>query len=318
MIISASYKTDIPAFYGEWFINRLRAGYCKMVNPWNRKQIISVPLDRQSVDGIVFWTKNVGPFVDRLKEVRQEGYPFIVQYTINNYPKALEFSVVNARRSVETFRRLAEEYGPKACVWRYDTIVVSTETPLDFHRRNFASLCRDLEGATDEVVISFVHFYDKTLRNMNRAAQEFHFKWEDPPALTKQELATEMVTMAAARGMRLSICSQPDFLVPGAVEARCIDATRLGQIAGKPILAELKGGRKECGCFASRDIGEYDTCPHGCVYCYAVLRRKLAQQRYHDHDPNSEFLFPVAEVTEQPVEKNVPKQRSLFDDDSNN
>jgi hypothetical protein len=318
MIISASYKTDIPAFYGKWFMNRLRAGYCKMVNPWNRKQIIRVPLERQTVDGIVFWTKNVGPFVDCLKEVRQEGYPFIVQYTINNYPKDLEFSVANARRSVETFRRLAEEYGPKACVWRYDTIVVSSVTPLDFHLRNFASLCQQLEGATDEVVISFVHFYDKTLRNMNRAAQEFHFEWEDPPALTKQELATEMVAMAAASGMRLSICSQPDFLVPGAIEARCIDATRLEQIAGKPILAELKGGRKECGCFASRDIGEYDTCPHGCVYCYAVLRRKLAQQRYHDHDPNSEFLFPVEEVTEQPVEKNVPKQRGLFDDDSNN
>src|SRR5688572_1412574 len=109
MIISASYKTDIPAFYGEWFMNRLRAGYCKMVNPWNRKQIIRVPLERQAVDGIVFWTKNVGPFVDNLKEIGKRGYPFIVQHTINNYPKALEFSVVNAGRSVDTFRRLAGE-----------------------------------------------------------------------------------------------------------------------------------------------------------------------------------------------------------------
>jgi hypothetical protein len=315
MIISASYKTDIPSFYGDWFMNRLRAGYCKMVNPWNRKQVIRVSLERHAVDGIVFWTKNVGPFIESLREVHQRAYPFIVQHTINNYPKALEFSVVNARRGVENFQRLAEEYGPKTCVWRYDTIVISSETPLDFHRRNFACLCQDLEGTTDEVVISFVHLYHKTLRNMNWAAKEFHFSWEDPSAQTKQDLATEMVAMAAASGIRLSICSQPDFLVPGAIEARCIDAARLEQVAGKPILADLRGGRKECGCFASRDIGEYDTCPHGCVYCYAVLRRRLAQRRYHEHDPKSEFLFPVGGGPDELKAEDAPKQRHLFEDD---
>lgn len=318
MIISASYKTDIPAFYGKWFMNRLRAGYCKMVNPWNRNQIIRVPLERHAVDGIVFWTKNIGPFVDSLKEVNERGYPFIIQYTINNYPKSLEFSVVNANRSVENFKRISGEYGAKTCVWRYDTIVISSETPNDFHRRNFATLCRSLEGTTDEVVISFVHFYDKTLRNMNWAANEFGFEWEEPPAESKQELATEMVAMAAENGMRLSICSQPDFLVPGAVEARCVDAGRLEAIAGKPIPAELKGGRKECGCFASRDIGEYDTCPHGCVYCYAVRQRKLAQRRFHEHDPESEFLFPVTTSTDQQVKRSSSEQLTLFDDESQN
>ncbi|HMO85580.1 MAG TPA: DUF1848 family protein, partial [Lacipirellulaceae bacterium] len=124
MIISASYKTDIPAFYGKWFMNRLHAGYCKMVNPWNRKQVIRVSLARHDVDGIVFWTKNIGPFVDDLAEVHRLGFPFIVQHTINGYPKALEFSVVNAPRSVENFRRLSEEYGADVCVWRYDTIVL--------------------------------------------------------------------------------------------------------------------------------------------------------------------------------------------------
>jgi hypothetical protein len=316
MIISASYKTDIPAFYGKWFMNRLHAGYCKMVNPWNRKQIIRVSLARGDVDGIVFWTKNIGPFVDDLAEVHRLGFPFIVQHTINGYPKALEFSVVNASRSVETFRRLSEEYGADVCVWRYDTIVLSSETPLDFHRRNFAALCRELEGTTNEVVISFVHLYQKTLRNMNQAAEQFGFQWEDPPPQTKLELASEMVAMANASGMRLSICSQPDFLVPGAVEARCVDAERLERVAGKPILAELRGGRKECGCFASRDIGEYDTCPHGCVYCYAVLRRRLALRRYHEHDPESEFLFPTA-VADQSDQPDEDHQRRLFDNDAN-
>ncbi len=311
MIISASYKTDIPTFYGDWFINRLRAGYCKMVNPWSRNQVIRVSLERRDVDGIVFWTKNITPFIHHLTDVHERGFPFVIQHSINAYPKALEFSVVNARRSVSALRQLAEQYGPRVCVWRYDTVVVSSLTPLDFHRNNFEALCRDLEGATDEVVISFVHLYQKTLRNMNWAAAEFGFEWEDPPTETKRQLASEMVEMAKARGMKLAVCAQRDFLVPGAADARCIDAERLEAVAGKPIRAELRGGRKECGCFASRDIGDYDTCPHGCVYCYAVVNRQLAQKRFHRHDPNAEFLFPV-QVQELAHDQANEQQSGLF------
>jgi len=290
MIISASYKTDIPTFYGEWFMNRLRAGYCKMINPYSRAQI-RVSLLPENADGFVFWTKNIGPFLKHLPEVRERDFPFIVQHTINGYPRSLEYAVVNAKKSVEHLHRLCEEYGPKVPVWRYDTVVLSSETPLDFHRRNFESLCCQLEGATDEVVISFVNFYKKTLRNMEWAAREFDFTWEDPSSETKRQLVSEMVQVAESRGMRLSVCSQRDFIVPGAHDARCIDAERLEAVAGHRIHADQRGNRKECGCFASRDIGDYDTCPHGCVYCYAVLNRQLAQKRYTAHDPSSEFLF---------------------------
>lgn len=315
MIISASYKTDIPTFYGEWFMNRLRAGYCKMVNAWNRKQIIRVSLDQQDVDGIVFWTKNIAPFLSHLREVRGRGFPFVIQYTINGYPRELEYSVVNADRSVQHLRRVSEEYGPRVCVWRYDTIVISSLTPADFHLRNFESLCRALEGATDEVVISFAHLYKKTLSNMNWAAREFGFTWEDPAPDVKRDVAMQLVEIAKAHGMQLSVCAQRDFVVPGAVDARCVDAGRLEELGGRPIKADLRGGRKECGCFASRDIGEYDTCPHGCVYCYAVLRRKLAQRRYREHDPNSEFLFPVAETQESKATPGVEQPRLFGDAD---
>jgi hypothetical protein len=176
-------------------------------------------------------------------------------------------------------------------VWRYATIVISSETPIDFHRRNFESLCRQHPGATDEVVISFVHLYKKTLRNMEWAAQAFGFSWEDPSPDAKRKLASEMVQIASSHGMRLSVCSQRDFIVPGAHDARCVDAERLEAVAGRRIRADQRGNRKECGCFASRDIGDYDTCPHGCVYCYAVLNRELAQQRFKEHDPTGEFLF---------------------------
>lgn len=290
MIISASYKTDIPTFYGEWFMNRLRAGYCKMINPYNRATI-RVSLLPGDADGIVFWTKNVGPFMRHLPEVRQRGLPFVVQHTINGYPRTLEYAVVNPMKSVENLHRLRDQFGPRVPVWRYDTIVVSSETPIDFHRRNFESLSRQLRGATDEVVISFVHLYKKTLRNMEWAAKDFGFSWEDPSSDAKRKLASEMVQMADSQGMRLSVCSQRDYIVPGAHDARCIDAERLEAVAGRRIRADQRGNRKECGCFASRDIGDYDTCPHGCVYCYAVKNRELAQKRFAEHDPRGEFLF---------------------------
>lgn len=304
MIISASYKTDIPTFYGTWFMNRLRAGYCRMVNAWNRNQIIRVSLDRSDVDGFVFWTKNLGPFLPHLREVRDRGFPFVVQYTINGYPRTFEQAVVDSRRSVEHVRWLAEECGPRACVWRYDTIVISSLTPVDFHLQNFERLCGELVGATDEVVISFVHLYKKTLQNMERAAKTLGFQWQDPSLETKRDLATRFVGIARAHGMQLSICAQRDHLVPGAADAHCIDAQRLEDISGRSIRAELRGGRKECGCFASRDIGEYDTCPHGCVYCYAVLRRQLAQRRYREHDPESEFLFRPSDPIPQDTARN--------------
>jgi hypothetical protein len=291
LIISASYKTDIPAFYGEWFMNRIRAGFCKMVNPYNG-QIYRVDLSQDVVDGFVFWTKNIGPFMPRLHEVKSSGYTFIVQYTINGYPRSLEFSVVDASRSIEYMKRICGEYGARVAVWRYDTVVFSSETPIDFHRRNFESLAKALEGTTDEVVISFAQIYKKTLRNMNWAARESGFTWEDPPDQIKFNLASELAQIAKTYGMQLSMCAQRQFIAPGVVDAHCVDCQRLSQIAGRLILAKQKGNRPDCGCFASKDIGEYDTCPHGCVYCYAVQNRKLAQQRFKEHDPNSEFLFP--------------------------
>ncbi len=313
MIISASYKTDIPTFYGDWFMNRLRVGFCKMINPYNRTAI-KVSLLPGEAEGFVFWTKNIGPFLKHLPEIRDRGFPFVIQHTINGYPRALEYSVVNAARSVENMNRVAQIFGPRVAVWRYDTIVISSESPLDFHRQNFGSLCRQLEGATDEVVISFVHLYKKTLRNMNWAAQEFGFSWEDPSRDIKRQLASEMVLIAKAHGMRLSICSQRDFLVDGAHDARCIDADRLEAIAGHQFRTQMRGNRKECGCFASRDIGDYDTCPHGCVYCYAVHNRELAQRRFREHDPTSEFLFKTPGVKDlSEASLNSPLNLPLFD-----
>ena len=313
MIISASYKTDIPTFYGEWFIRRLRAGFCKVVNPYGR-QVHRVALDRSEVDGFVFWTKNVAPFLKHLPEVRERGFPFTVQYTINGYPRALETSVVDAERSVETAWKVREVYGPRALVWRYDTIVTSSITPADFHVENFRRLASRLEGATDEVVVSFAQSYKKTRRNLDVAAAEAGFTWADPTADEKRRLLVSLVRIARERRMQLSVCSQRDLLVDGSSDARCVDAQRLTEMAGSSIRARLKGNRKDCGCFESRDIGEYDTCPHGCVYCYAVQSRELALSRFRKHSPDSELLFepPFGAAVEPPSEP-TGRALKLFD-----
>ncbi|HEY3364443.1 MAG TPA: DUF1848 domain-containing protein [Symbiobacteriaceae bacterium] len=291
MIISASYKTDIPAFYGEWFMNRLQAGYCKMVNPYGR-QVYRVSLTRPDVDGFVFWSKNIGPFLPHLPQIRSLGYPFVLQYSLTGYPRALESAVPSPEQSVHYLKRVADQYGPRAVVWRYDPILFTAMTPLDFHRRNFASLARQLSGTTDEVVVSFAHIYKKTRRNLEVAASTCGFTWDDPGDDVKLQLAAELVEVARTHGMRLTTCSQSQYCVPGAGEARCVDAQRMSAVAGYSIVAKQQGNRPDCRCDLSRDIGEYDTCTQGCVYCYAVQNRRLAQLRYRQHDPHGEFLFP--------------------------
>lgn len=290
MIISASYKTDIPAFYGEWLMNRLKAGYCKMVNPYGR-QVYRISLAPEDVDGFIFWTKNIGPFLPRLESVRQMGFPFVLQYSITGYPRALEASVPAASRSVEMVRRIAEAFGPRTVVWRYDPILFTSLTSADFHRQNFAHLARQLEGACDEVVISFAQIYRKTRRNLEQAAANVGFTWEDPADAKKLRLVEELAQIASAHGMQLSTCSQNQYLAAGARPARCVDAQRLSDVAGREIRATQRGNRPDCECHASRDIGDYDTCPHGCAYCYAVMNRALAQDRLRRHDPQGEALF---------------------------
>ncbi len=298
MIISASYKTDIPAFYGRWFLNRLRAGFCRTTSPYS-SATYEVSLRPEDVDGFVFWTKNIQPFLPALEQVHALGFPFVVQFGINDYPRALERAVTDARRSVRHARHLCDTYGPRVVVWRYDTIVLSSLTPTETHLRRFEDLARLLRGATDECVISFAQIYRKTLKNMNAAARAEGFTWEDPSAEAKRSLAQRLAGIAGENGIRLTLCGQRELLIDGIDDARCIDPQRLSDIAGRPITARSKGHRADCGCCASRDIGAYDTCPHGCIYCYAVSDTARAAANYRRHDPESEYFFAPGPMTRQ-------------------
>jgi hypothetical protein len=295
MIVSASYRTDIPAFYGRWFLNRFRAGWAKAVNPYGR-QVSTIPL-RQGVDGFVFWTRNPGPFLDVLEEIRRAGFPFVLHCTLTGYPRALESSVIEVNRSLALMEGIAQRHGPRAVVWRYDPILITSQIPLDWHEENFARLAARLGGIADEVSVSFATIYRKTERNLAAAARAHHFGWSDPSPDDKRALLRRLTQLGGRHGIRLTLCSQPDLLTEGVAPSACIDARRLEDVAAgwgltRLIGAKVKGNRPGCLCHESRDIGEYDTCPHGCAYCYAVNARTLAKRRYAEHDPDSEFLLP--------------------------
>ncbi len=288
MIVSASYRTDIPAFYGDWFIRRLDDGGCRAINPWNR-QPYAVSLRRDDIDGFVFWTRNLAPFAGHLPKIADHA-PFYVQYTVTGYPRALERSVVAPERAIASIIELTRHYGPRAAVWRYDPILLTDLTDFDWHRAQFARIAAQLAGSVDEVTISFAQMYRKTRRNLDLVARDTGIAWFDPPLAQKRELAAALSETAAAQGMTLTVCSQRDIADARIPSAACIDAARLSAIAGKMITAPVKGNRPECLCYRSRDIGAYDTCPHGCAYCYAVSDPGQAKAAHGTHDPRADCL----------------------------
>lgn len=289
MIVSASYRTDIPAFYGDWFLQRLRAGHVAWRNPYGGG-LHKLDLAPDRVDGFVFWTRNPAPFLPALEEVARRGWPFVVQATVTGYPRALEASVPPPQRVAETLRVIADRFGPRTVVWRYDPVFVTELTPPAFHSRQFTRLADLLAGVSDEVVFSFAQIYAKTRRNSDRAARRHGFSWWDPPQSEKQDLLGQLAAQARSQGMQPSLCSQPELLSEGLAPARCIDVERLSDVAGRPINARTKGNRTGCLCAESRDIGAYDGCPHGCVYCYAVSSPAAAKRRHAAHDPAAEAL----------------------------
>jgi uncharacterized protein DUF1848 len=286
MIISASYRTDIPAFHAAWFLSRLQAGFAEVKNPYGGSPY-RVSLAAGEATGFVLWTRNIKTLLPDLGAVAARA-PFMVQFTITGYPRPLEPHVIDAEAAVAQVQALRAQWGPRAVVWRYDPILISSLTPGEAHQTRFASLALALRGQVDEVVVSFADLYRKSARNLAAAARQHRFTWRDPALEEKRALLTELSAIASDHGMRLTLCTEPGLV--GAPAARCIDAERLSDIAGRPIIAREKGNRAGCLCAESRDIGAYDTCAQGCVYCYAVENHARAAKRVKAIDPEAQSL----------------------------
>lgn len=269
MIISASYKTDLPAFHGKWVIRSFSEGFCHVRNPYNKSTFL-VDLSRDSVDGIVFWTRDPEPFLDGFNWIRARGYPFYIHFTLTGYPRLLEPLVPVLDTSVELFRTLAGIYGREALVWRYDPILFTSMTDKGFHLLQFRKIAGSLKGCCNEVIVSFATFYSKTRRKMDQLGRKTGLEWWDPDDQDKIRISTQLSSIASEYGMKLSLCGQRHLISSGVSDASCIDPFRLSRIAGQAIrIPRKRSHRPGCGCFQSRDIGSYNTCRHGCVYCYA-------------------------------------------------
>lgn len=307
-VISASYRTDIPAFYGEWFIRRVREGYVRYKNPYG-PQVVTVSFRPQDVHAIVFWSKNYQPFIKYLDEIERYGLDFYFHFAITAQPRILEERVPDWQQSTKTFRALAKRYGPEFVQWRYDPIIFSNLTDHDFHLNAFARLCYELEGHTKRCYFSFLDLYTKVARNLAPLRGQLNVL--DPPNNVKKELALELADIASKHGITMYTCAEDFAAIDLIQKGSCIDQDILDQLwpekAHKLKLSKIRGG---CGCYENRDIGAYDTCPHGCVYCYAVLNRKLALKRFHEHDPSKDCLVEIG--ANVPPADDAPSQMKLL------
>jgi hypothetical protein len=284
MIISASRRTDIPAFYSDWFINRVHAGYALVPNPLNRQQIRRVDLTPAAVDCIVFWSKNPAPMLPHLSELAD--FPFYFLFTLNGFGQGLEKSVPPRAETIATFQRLAAKLGPDRVIWRYDPILLAPSLSLNDHLANFAAIARELDGFTNQCIISFIDHYrkiDKRLEKLGITDLTFN---------QIRDLTRGLTEIGRDHHLTLKACAEDYDLSPFGIEpAHCIDANLIGQIIGRPFTAARdRNQRPACGCAASVDIGMYNTCPHGCVYCYATTNAAAARRRFLAHDQLGEML----------------------------
>jgi hypothetical protein len=261
MIISASRRSDIPAFHFPWFLERMKAGFVDVTNPFNPRQIRRVSLVTADADCVVFWTKDARPMQKRIAEFEAYGIPYMILYTLTSYGQDIEPGLSDKAGIPDSFREIAGRIGPERLVWRYDPVILTPQMNADWHLRAISRLAAELEGSVRRCVTSFVQPYRRVRKNLAALG------WQEPDAALKRELLAGLTKAAAGRGMSLQTCADPDS--PQTAGA-CVDAAFISRVLGRPLAADRdKSQRKACLCSHSVDIGSYGTCGHGCVYCYA-------------------------------------------------
>lgn len=335
MIISASRRTDIPAFYSDWFYKRIQERFVMVRNPMNLSQVRKVSLKREAVDCIVFWTKNPESMMERLNLI--EDYPYYFQFTLNPYGTddspndqlnltndindlndsicgyncALEPGLPRKSRLIDTFKKLSDRIGQHRVIWRYDPIILNDSSiNIAYHEKHFEKLARNLHKHTTKYVISFVDYYKK----IDKTFKTLGIKEIDD--IKKKEIAKKLSGIARSYNLKIETCAEEiDLTGMGIGHARCIDPELIASLSGiienrlsgvgdsihnnsqNPVqntirlnLQKDRNKRKACKCAASVDIGAYNTCAYGCLYCYANYSRELVRRNMMNHDMDSPIL----------------------------
>lgn len=307
VIVSASRSTDIPAFYSEWLMERLRAGYCNWVNPFNR-EVFRVSFEDARM--IVFWSKNPKPMIGRLDDLEGMGFcNYYFQFTLNDYVReGLEPNVPPVEDRLETFKALAKRIGKERVIWRYDPLILSGDLSVDVLLERIARIGKELRGSIEKLVFSFadVQAYRKVVKNLEgTTCREF-------TTAEKIEFAKGLCEINLDLGLEMATCAEDiDLSAYGIKHNKCVDddlmmrlfntdsklmefiGAEYDMIDGWSIKKSKKdkGQRKACGCVISKDIGMYNTCPHLCKYCYANFSEEVVMSNFARHRADSELVI---------------------------
>ena len=282
MIINTGMRTDIPAFYSDWFMNRIREGYVLVRNPYRQDWITRYELDPDIVDCIAFCTKNPAPMLKHLDELKRfHQYWFV---TITPYGKDVEPNVPPKEQVIQDFITLSKAVGVNCIGWRYDPIFLDSTYTLERHISDFETMCRTLSGYTRVCVISFIDLYEKVIRNFPQAK-----------AVTPQKriaIGNTFADIGKRYGITIKACAEGNDLAPYGVDCNgCMTQETFEAAIGSYLdIPRKKSQRAECSCVLGTDIGAYDTCAHLCRYCYANSNRENVRRSTRLHDPNSPFL----------------------------
>lgn len=284
MILSVSRRTDIPALYMDWFVNRLRAGWLLVRNPFQRTRVSRIPLGPDAVDCIVFWTKNPRPLLACLETLRP--WPYIVQVTVNPYGREMESGLPPVQNRLDAVKRLAERIGSERVVWRYSPILLSRRYTAAFHAEMFGCFAERLAGATCECKLSFLDMYPKIARRMRMLGVDV------PAEEEALSLARCLSGLAREQGIRVRACGPLNLEPAGVAAGPCIDGQLIERLVGRPLRLKRDTGQraKGCLCVESVDVGAYQTCVNGCAYCYANHSHAAALRRAAAYDPDAPLL----------------------------
>lgn len=284
MILNTGQRTDIPAFYSDWLINRIHAGFVLVRNPWYPQQVTRYRIDPSVVDLIAFCSKNPAPMIPKLPEIA--AYRQFWHVTITPYGRDLEPFVPPAQEVTETFRTLSDIVGSSHIAWRYDPIIITDRYTVDFHIDAFGQMCEQLSGYTHQAIISFIDLYEKTKRNLPGA--------REVSESDRLKIGKAFSAIGRKYNMRLIACHEGTDLEPYGFDCTgCMTRRTVEQAFGEEldVPSSVTPARKDCNCLLGSDIGAYDSCGHGCLYCYANQTPELARKNMKEHDPASPFLI---------------------------
>lgn len=283
MIINTGSRTDIPAFYSTWFLRRLEAGYVDVRNPYAPQIIQRYRLDPEVVDALVFCTKNPTPMLDHLHAL--DAFRQYWHVTITPYGKEIEKNLPNKNRIIDSFQRLSRHVGTKAVVWRYDPILINDKYTVAYHIHIFEEMCKRLSGYTSRCIISFIDLYAKTIRNFPEVTEVTR--------ADQETIAEAFAAIGRRYGIAIATCLEGAYLQDFGIDTQgCMTQSVIEDALDIVLeLPKLPAAREGCTCLLGNDIGAYNTCLHGCRYCYANYDEESVRRNYQLHDDASSLLI---------------------------